>query len=209
MDSALRRIAGSACALVGLVLISPLLLAIAVAIKLEDGGPVFFYQQRVGRYGKLFTIIKFRSLQVRPHDVHHLHAYTTRFGGFLRRYGLDELPQLWHIVQGEMSLVGPRPILPEEVTHYDSWQAQRLDVSPGLTGWAQVNGRNRLMWYERVALDVWYVEHRTLWLDLWILVRTVVVVVHGEGVYGAGNVDPGVAERLVYQAQVAHVKDVV
>jgi len=121
MDLLLRRIAVRLLGLLCLIVLWPLLLVIAVAIKLEDRGPVFFYQKRVGCRGKLFTIIKFRSLQRGPHDDHALQTYTTRVGRVLRRYGLDELPQLWHVWQGEMSLVGPRPILPEEALHYDPW----------------------------------------------------------------------------------------
>lgn len=183
------------CAEVGLaisllILSTPLLLFIAVAIKWEDGGPILFRQQRVGRDGQPFTMFKFRSLRQGPHNTYTPWVYTTHIGAILRRYGLDELPQLYHILCGQMSLVGPRPILPEEAEGYDAWQAQRLHVRPGLTGWAQVQGRNALAWHERVALDVAYVQRQSIWLNILILLRTPGAILSSKGVYGIGNFDP-------------------
>ncbi|MEM8556508.1 MAG: sugar transferase [Bacteroidota bacterium] len=168
---------------------APLGLALAAAVKLEDGGPVLFRQTRPGRYGRPFAILKFRSLGTQPHDPHRPDLVATRVGAWMRRWGLDELPQLWNIVRGEMSLVGPRPVLFGEIEHYDAEQRLRLAVRPGLTGWAQIHGRNALAWQDRTALDVWYVRHRSLWLDARILLRTPLALLRGEGVYGPGNED--------------------
>lgn len=188
---ALRRLFDILTMLVVGLMVLPLVLGIACVIRLTSGGPVLFRQQRVGQGGRLFTIYKFRSLRVGPHDPHRPQAYTTRIGAFLRRYGLDELPQLYNILKGDMTFIGPRPILPAEMLGYEAWQRQRLLIRPGLTGWAQVNGRNALPWYDRVALDVWYVQHRSISLDLRILWRTPRTLLRGTGVYGPGNQDPG------------------
>jgi lipopolysaccharide/colanic/teichoic acid biosynthesis glycosyltransferase len=179
-------------ALIGLAVLSPLFLLIAVVILSSSGGPVYFLQERVGLLGKPFRIIKFRTM-VRD-------AYTlsggrivgedsqliTKSGRFLRRWSLDELPELVNVLKGDMSLVGPRPTLPEQVAAYDPFQRRRLEVRPGITGWAQVNGRMSMDWAHRIPLDVWYVEHRSLWLDLRILVRTVDVVTRHADVYYMG-----------------------
>lgn len=162
----------------GLVVSAPVLAAAAVAIKLEDGGPVLYRQERVGRDGRSFRILKLRSMVV---DAEHTGAglavntgdsRITRVGNFLRRSSLDELPQLVNILRGDMSVVGPRPTLRYQVEQYDDVQLRRLDVRPGVTGWAQIHGRASLPWEERIRLDVWYVEHASLRLDLRILVRT-------------------------------------
>lgn len=187
----LHRLFDGIMALLLVLVTLPLLLAIACAIRLGSPGPVLFRQRRVGQHGRLFTLYKFRSLRTGPHHPHRPHAHTTPIGAFLRRYGLDELPQLFNILRGDMTFIGPRPILPAEVQGYDVWQRRRLLARPGLTGWAQVNGRNALAWYERVALDVWYVEHRSLRLDLVIVWRTLPTLLKGTGVYGPGNQDPG------------------
>ncbi|MEM9997381.1 MAG: sugar transferase [Bacteroidota bacterium] len=168
---------------------APLGLALAAAVKLEDGGPVLFRQTRPGRHGRAFAILKFRSLGTQPHDAHRPDLAATRIGAWMRRWGLDELPQLWNVVRGEMSLVGPRPVLFGEIEHYNAEQRLRLAVRPGLTGWAQIHGRNALAWQDRTALDVWYVRHRSLWLDARILLRTPFALLRGEGVYGPGNED--------------------
>lgn len=204
MYESVRRLLDIIVALVALIVASPLLLSIALAIKCSTGGPILFRQWRVGLDGHLFVIIKFRTLRTHDHDPNRPHDYTTSIGAFLRRYGLDELPQLWNVLRGEMSLIGPRPILPEEARHYDYWQAQRLRVLPGLTGWAQVNGRNAVPWYERIALDVWYVQHQSLELDLLILWRTPGVLLRAEGAYGAGNINPGSTEFQKYREQTRH-----
>lgn len=173
------------------LMVLPLILGIACAIWLGSRGPVLFRQQRVGHRGRLFTIYKFRSLHTGSHDSQRPQAHATPIGTLLRRHGLDELPQLYNILKGDMTFIGPRPILPAEVHSYDAWQRQRLLARPGLTGWAQINGRNALPWYDRVALDVWYVQHWSLGLDLLVLWRTPRTLLKGTGVYGPGNHDPG------------------
>lgn len=199
MYKSVRRGLGVTAALLILVIASPFLALIAFGIRAEDQGPVLFHQRRVGLHGLTFTMIKFRTLHSGNHDPNQPQLVATRIGVVLRRYGLDEVPQLWNVLRGEMSLIGPRPILPEEARHYDSWQAQRLLVLPGLTGWAQVNGRNTLAWYERIEQDVWYVQHQNWWLDLCILWRTPRVLLTGTGAYGAGYLNPGAEEFAAYR----------
>ena len=166
-------IAGSA-----LVLASPLLALAALAIKLEDGGPVLYRQTRVGRDGTDFELLKLRTMVVGAEtigaglSVNRGDARITRTGRLLRKLSLDELPQLWNVVRGEMSVIGPRPTLRYQVEQYDERQRHRLDVKPGITGWAQVNGRASLPWADRIELDMWYVEHRSALVDLRILART-------------------------------------
>lgn len=185
----LKRLVDIGGAIGLLIALAPLLATITVLIWLSDGRPVFFVQQRAGRNGTLFRLYKFRTLPPdAPANVRPSHA--SRTGRLLRRWALDELPQLWNVLRGEMSLVGPRPILPQEAMHYTSRQRQRLHVRPGLTGWAQIHGRNALVWHERVEYDLWYVHHRSLQLDLRIALRTPGVLLTGEGVYGPGNHDP-------------------
>jgi lipopolysaccharide/colanic/teichoic acid biosynthesis glycosyltransferase len=173
-----NRAADVALAGLGLVLTSPLLAAAAVAIKLEDGGPVLYRQRRVGKDGEDFELLKLRSMTV---GAEHLGAgfavdrgdsRITRVGRVLRRTSVDELPQLWTVLRGDMSVIGPRPTLRYQVDRYSDRQRRRLDVRPGLTGWAQVNGRATLSWDDRIELDVWYVEHRSPLVDLRILLRT-------------------------------------
>ncbi|MEM8599445.1 MAG: sugar transferase [Bacteroidota bacterium] len=185
----MQRVRDLALVVPALVVGAPLGLALAAAIKAEDGGPVFFRQTRPGRDGAPFAILKFRSLGTRPHDPHRPDLAATRVGGWMRRWGVDELPQLWNVLRGEMSLVGPRPVLFGEIALYDAEQRLRLAVRPGLTGWAQIHGRNALTWQERTALDVWYVRHRSLRLDARILLRTPLALLRGDGVYGPGNED--------------------
>jgi lipopolysaccharide/colanic/teichoic acid biosynthesis glycosyltransferase len=162
----------------GLALASPLLAAAAVATKLEDGGPVLYRQTRVGKGGRDFELLKLRTMVVGAETVgagfavDRGDARITRVGRLLRRTSVDELPQLWNVVRGDMSIIGPRPTLRYQVDTYDDRQRRRLDVKPGLTGWAQVNGRAALPWAERIELDVWYVEHRSWKVDLGILLRT-------------------------------------
>jgi len=153
----------------GLAVASPLLAASAIAIKLEDGGPVFFRQTRVGRHGQDFELLKLRTMVV---DAEKKGAGYAVDAGDSRITRVGELPQLWNVVRGEMSLIGPRPTLRYQVETYTARQRKRLDVRPGLTGWAQVHGRATLPWAERIELDVWYVEHRSPRLDLKILLRT-------------------------------------
>ncbi|HYY04180.1 MAG TPA: sugar transferase [Gaiellaceae bacterium] len=163
---------------VGLLLTSPVLAAAALAIKLDDGGPVFYRQRRVGLHGREFELLKLRTMEVGAEArgagfaVNEGDPRITRVGRLLRRLSIDELPQLWNVVRGDMSMIGPRPTLAYQVDRYTPRQRRRLDVKPGITGWAQIHGRARLPWDERIELDVWYVEHRSPWLDLKILART-------------------------------------
>jgi lipopolysaccharide/colanic/teichoic acid biosynthesis glycosyltransferase len=163
---------------VGLALASPFLAASALAIKLEDRGPVLYRQRRVGRGGEEFELLKLRTMVVGAETqgagwaVNRGDPRITGVGRLLRRLSLDEAPQLWNVVRGEMSLIGPRPTLAYQVERYTDRQRRRLEVKPGITGWAQIHGRARLPWEERIELDVWYVEHRSPWLDLKILLRT-------------------------------------
>ena len=168
-----------------LLLASPLLALAALAIKLEDGGPVLYRQTRVGKDGSDFELLKLRTMVVGAETmgaglaVNRGDPRITRTGLLLRKLSLDELPQLWNVVRGEMSCIGPRPTLRYQVEQYDDRQRHRLDVKPGITGWAQINGRASLPWAERIELDVWYVEHRSPRLDLRILARTPLALFRG------------------------------
>jgi sugar transferase EpsL len=173
-----------------LVILLPILLLIAVAVRYQLGAPVLFKQWRPGMHGIPFVLYKFRTMITeRDHNGDLLpdHLRLTRFGRWLRKTSLDELPELWNVLRGEMSLVGPRPLLMEYLSLYTSEQARRHDVRPGITGWAQVNGRNAIQWSEKLALDVWYVENRSLMLDLKILWLTVAKVLRAEGISQAGQ----------------------
>jgi lipopolysaccharide/colanic/teichoic acid biosynthesis glycosyltransferase len=173
-----NRVADVAIAGSALLLASPVLAIAAFAVKLEDGGPVLYRQTRVGRNGADFELLKLRTMVVGAEtmgaglSVNRGDPRITRAGRLLRKLSLDELPQLWNVVRGEMSVIGPRPTLRYQVEQYDERQRHRLDVKPGITGWAQVNGRAELPWADRIELDVWYVEHRSPRLDLRILART-------------------------------------
>jgi len=173
-----NRAADVALAGAGLVVTSPILAAAALATKLGDGGPVFYRQDRVGQDGREFELLKLRTMEVGAEHkgdrmaVNEGDPRITGVGRLLRRLSLDELPQLWNVVRGDMSVIGPRPTLAYQVERYTPRQRRRLEVRPGITGWAQIHGRARLPWDERIELDVWYVEHRSPWLDLKILART-------------------------------------
>jgi lipopolysaccharide/colanic/teichoic acid biosynthesis glycosyltransferase len=184
-----RRAIDIVGAAAGLALAAPLLALAACAIKLEDRGPVLFRQMRLGRNAKHFEIAKLRTMTV---DAEKLRGdgvveagdpRITRIGELLRRTAVDELPQLWHVLRGDMSLVGPRPVPPPHLERYDERQRRRLEVKPGLTGWAQIHGRAALPWPERLELDVWYVEHRSLALDAQILARTAGVLLRRDVAY--------------------------
>ena len=169
----------------GLLLASPMLAAAAIAIKLEDRGPILYRQTRVGKDGEDFELLKLRTMivgaetQGAGYAVDRGDSRITRVGRLLRSTSLDELPQLWNVVRGEMSLIGPRPTLRYQVERYSERQRRRLDVLPGITGWAQIHGRATLSWAERIELDVWYVEHRSPLTDLLILLRTPVALLGG------------------------------
>jgi lipopolysaccharide/colanic/teichoic acid biosynthesis glycosyltransferase len=169
----------------GLVLASPVIGLAALAIKGDDGGPVFYRQTRVGKDGEDFELLKLRTMEVGAEArgagfaVNRGDPRITRVGGLLRRTSVDELPQLWNVLRGDMSIIGPRPTLRYQVEQYDARQRRRLEVKPGLTGWAQVNGRAALPWPERIELDVWYVDHRSPSVDLRILLRTPLALFRG------------------------------
>jgi lipopolysaccharide/colanic/teichoic acid biosynthesis glycosyltransferase len=175
-------VAGSA---LGLAVSSPFLAAAALAIKLDDGGPVLYRQRRVGHHGEEFDLLKLRTMVVGAEKqgagwaVNRGDPRITRAGRLLRRLSFDELPQFWNVLRGDMSLIGPRPTLSYQVEQYTPRQRRRLEVKPGLTGWAQIQGRAALPWDERIELDVWYVENRSPWLDLKILVRTPLALFRG------------------------------
>lgn len=178
----------------GLLLLSPLLLLITLAIKLTSRGPIFYIRPRVGRDGHEFPFYKFRTMVVNAEgqglgiEVAHNDQRITRVGQWLRRWSFDELPQLLNVVRGEMSLIGPRPSLPEQVARYTPDQRQRLAVRPGITGWAQVNGRNDIDWAARIQLDCWYIEHWNWRLDWLILWRTIGAILRPVGIYGRDGV---------------------
>ena len=171
---------------IGLIVLSPLLALIALAIKIDSPGPPFFRQERLGRDGKAFRVLKFRSMVVGAGNGMVEDAARdpriTRVGGFIRKWSLDELPQLWNVLKGEMSLVGPRPDRVFRLPEYRELERQRLEVRPGITGWSQVNGRNTVPWEERYKLDAEYVQNWSLGFDIKILWKTVGVVLRREGV---------------------------
>lgn len=190
MNPPLRQLRDRLFSVVLLALTFPLLIGTAVLIWLDDGSPIFFTQTRIGENGRPFVILKFRTLTTEVEGTTTPSRHTIRVGSFIRRWALDELPQLWNVLRGDMNLVGPRPVLPSEASGYDDWAAQRLNVRPGLTGWAQVRGRNNLNWKERIEHDLWYVRNRSFLLDLWIMGKTPLVLLTGKGVYGPGTEDP-------------------
>ncbi|MGE4403627.1 MAG: sugar transferase [Desulfobulbus sp.] len=186
----MKRVFDVVSVCLGLLLIWPLVLLLAVLVRIKLGSPIFFCQTRPGLHGKPFTMVKFRTMtdardgqgQLLPDD-----QRLTPFGKFLRSTSLDELPELINVLKGEMSLVGPRPLLMEYLPLYSPEQARRHEVRPGITGWAQVNGRNAISWEEKFKLDVWYVDNQSLWLDLKILWMTFAKVFKREGISQEGQ----------------------
>ena len=186
---ATKRALDVVLATAGLVLCAPLLVAVALAIWWRDGRPIFFRQTRPGLRGAPFTLLKFRTMRSQPETGSPLEdaARLTKLGAALRATSLDELPELVNVIRGEMSLVGPRPLLPRYLPLYSPEQARRHEMKPGVTGWAQVNGRNALSWEKRFELDVWYVDHWSLALDLRILAMTIWSVVRMKGIHQEGR----------------------
>jgi sugar transferase EpsL len=184
-----KRASDVCLASLGLVLLSPVFTAIALLVRFTLGAPVLFRQERPGLGGRPFTLYKFRTMRqatdtrlgVREAE------RMTRIGVLLRSTSLDELPELWNVLRGDMSLVGPRPLLMQYLPLYTPEQARRHEVRPGITGWAQVNGRNAISWEEKFRQDVWYVDHRSFWLDLRILARTIRMVFSREGISEPGQ----------------------
>jgi lipopolysaccharide/colanic/teichoic acid biosynthesis glycosyltransferase len=185
-----KRLLDLLVAIPALIVASPVLAIAAIAIRLDSPGPVLYMARRVGRDGEQFDLYKLRTMHTGNDPVGvgtpvlAGDPRVTRVGGLLRRFSLDELPNLINVIRGEMSVVGPRPTLAAQVDAYTPHQRRRLDVKPGLTGWAQVNGRAGIPWDERIELDVWYVDHRSLALDLRILARTARMLLTGHGLYG-------------------------
>lgn len=186
----MKRLFDFVAAGLGLLILSPVMLVVALLIRRRLGSPVLFRQVRPGVSGKPFRMVKFRTMRDAldaqdnplPDD-----QRMTPFGAFLRASSLDELPELWNVLKGDMSLVGPRPLLMEYLPLYSAEQYRRHEVRPGVTGWAQINGRNALSWEDKFKLDVWYVENRSFWLDLKILFLTVKKVIRKDGISAAGE----------------------
>ena len=184
-----RRLFDVVVAAVGLVVSAPVLAIAAIAIRLESPGHVLYRQRRVGLHGREFDLIKLRTMVTGAERIGSGLAVDegdpriTRVGAFLRRTSIDELPNLVNVLRGDMAIIGPRPTVPVQVAQYTERQRRRLSVKPGITGWAQVNGRASLPWHERIELDLWYVENRSWRLDLQILLRTARLVIGGEGLY--------------------------
>lgn len=183
----LKRIFDILGALVGLVLLAPLMILIALIIKIDSKGSAVFVQDRIGKFGKPFRFYKFRTMRTNvdpygfsPKD--HSDPRITRIGGFLRRTSLDELPQLWNVLKGNMSMVGPRPLLPWQYEKWTDHQKRRCEVKPGLTGWAQIKGRGSLTHEDKIDLDIWYVENANLLLDAKIILLTLIKVIKSENV---------------------------
>ena len=192
----IKRLLDIITSLVSLIILLPLTVLIALAIKVDSPGPVFFFQERAGFKGKSFKIFKFRTMIVGAEKkgagifVEEGDPRITRIGQLLRKTSLDELPQLINILKGEMSLVGPRPTLPYQIENYNQEQLRRLLVKPGITGWAQVNGRSALNWPERIELDLWYIDNWSLWLDFKILLKTIKVIFEKSNLYRTEYNDP-------------------
>lgn len=186
----LKRLLDIIASLCALLILAPLLLALAVLVRIKLGSPVLFKQARPGLNAQPFDMLKFRSMSDEKDQAGNLlpdEQRLTKFGLFLRASSMDELPGLWNVFIGNMSLVGPRPLLVEYLPLYSAEQAKRHNVRPGITGWAQVNGRNTLSWEDKFALDVWYVEHQSVWLDIKILCLTVLKVLRREGIQQQGQ----------------------
>lgn len=186
-----RRTVDVVVAALALVVLAPALVVIGGLVLVSLGRPVLFRQRRTGWRGREFLIVKFRTMHPERYRGEPDAARTSRLGRVLRATSLDEVPQLWNVLVGDMGIVGPRPTLPEQVARYSPRQRRRLEVRPGITGWAQVQGRNTLSWPERIELDIWYVDHRSVALDVRILLRTVRQLVRPQGITGAGGVNPG------------------
>jgi len=190
MTRAVKRLVDVAVATTALVVLGPVLMGVALAVRLAMGRPVLFRQVRPGYQGRPFILVKFRTMtEARDADSRLLPdaARITPLGRFLRRTSLDELPQLWNVLTGDLSLVGPRPLLMAYLPRYTPEQSRRHEVRPGLTGWAQINGRNGIDWEKKFAYDVWYVDHWSLWLDAKILGRTLLKVLQREGINESAN----------------------
>lgn len=187
----MRRLVDIFVAGVAAMVLAPVVILVALLIRLQLGSPVLFRQRRSGLEGRQFTILKFRTMRPARHEAETDLDRDTPLGRRMRAASLDELPQLVNVLRGDMSLIGPRPTLPEQVEHYDARQRGRLAIRPGITGWAQVNGRNSISWPERIELDLWYIANRSFRLDLKVLWLTVLNVIRSRGITGDGGVNQG------------------
>ena len=194
MNDYLKRFLDIIFSFILLVLLMPVYLLVYVFVRIKLGAPAIFKQKRPGKNAKIFTMYKFRTMTDEKDEKGHLlpdEKRLTKFGQFLRKTSLDELPELYNILKGDMSFVGPRPLLVKYLKRYNKEQMRRHKVPPGLTGWAQVNGRNAISWEEKFKLDVWYVDHRNLWLDIKIVLKTVIQVFRREGINQEGQATMG------------------
>lgn len=190
----LKRLIDLVASFLGILILSPVLAVVAIAVRLRLGKPILFTQLRPGLHGAPFRMIKFRTMRDSVDSQGHSLADAerlTKLGKFMRSTSLDELPELWNVLMGDMSLVGPRPLLMEYLPLYNSTQAKRHDVRPGITGWAQINGRNAISWPQKFELDVWYVDNRSIGLDLKILLLTIWKVVRRDGISAQGEATIG------------------
>lgn len=184
----LKKTLDVAVAILLIILLAPLLLALSLLIFIIDGTPIIFSQARPGLNGKIFNVFKFRTMHVLKNDIHSNNQSVTRLGLFMRKTSLDELPQLINVIKGDLSLVGPRPLLVEYLPLYNERQKKRHNVKPGITGWAQVNGRNAISWEQKFEYDIWYVENWSFWLDLKIIYLTFLKIVKPSGINASDNV---------------------
>lgn len=190
----IKRIFDIIASLITLIVLIPIFIILGILIKLDSKGPIFFMQKRVGKGGEIFKIYKLRTMVANPensglgYSLKKTDSRITKIGKHLR-WGIDELPQVINVLKGEMSLVGPRPTLIYQVKQYSAWEKRRLEMKPGITNLPLINGRNKLSWPERIKLDIWYIDHWSLWLDLKILFKTIwIVIFTREGVYGKDGV---------------------
>lgn len=187
-----KRVLDFILAAIGLILLSPIFVGVAMILLLTNNGKPFFFQPRPGRNGEIFKVIKFKSMNDKKDEYGELlpfHLRVTKFGNFIRKYSLDEIPQLLNVLKGDMSLIGPRPLLVQYLPLYNNFQKQRHLVKPGITGWAQINGRNTISWEKKFELDVWYVNNLSFLLDLKILLLTLKKVLIKEGVNTNDNLN--------------------
>lgn len=186
----LKRVFDVALALIGLAVLGPVILVVAGLVRWKLGSPIFFCQTRAGKNGEQFRLVKFRTMRDASDSLETFVAdgeRMTALGTSLRKWSLDELPELWNVLKGDMSLVGPRPLLVEYLPLYTAEQLRRHTVRPGITGWVQVNGRNALSWEEKFDLDLWYVDHQSVWLDLRIMLLTVAHLIRPRGISQEGQ----------------------
>jgi undecaprenyl phosphate N,N'-diacetylbacillosamine 1-phosphate transferase len=187
----IKRIVDFFLSLFGLIILSPVLLVVIVLLAIANNGKPFFFQKRPGKNGQLFTIVKFKTMNDKKDAAGNLlndKFRLTKIGNFVRKTSLDEIPQLLNVLIGDMSLIGPRPLLPEYLPLYNSEQKKRHLVRPGITGWAQVNGRNTISWQQKFEYDVWYVEHLSFKLDVQIIIRTIKKVLKSDGIYAGSDI---------------------